>query len=262
MNMNTMLLSVQLAAVILFMHLWFVYAVLRRRNDIADVAWGLGFVLLAAIGLVYAFNSKTLVVFILVAFWGVRLSTHIYARFRRHAEEDRRYQKMREKWGRRQAFYSWWNVFVGQGFFMVLVAAPVIALPHYGTAEWSTVHFVGIALWVFGYAFESVSDMQLARFLADGTRRQGERIMQRGLWRFSRHPNYFGEATLWWGMWLITLGPVWPYTLLGPVTITWLLRFVSGVPLAEAGFAGDPAFEEYKRRTPAFFPNPFVRRGA
>lgn len=257
--MNATLLIIQLLSVLVFMHLWFAYAAVRRRNDIADVAWGLGFVLLAAIGLIAAPSGKTFVVFALVAFWGIRLATHIYSRFRRHAEEDRRYQKMREAWGEHQLLNSWWNVFVSQGFFMVLVAAPIIALPHVANDAWSIVHYAGLSLWVFGYVFETIGDRQLARFLTDEKRPKEDRIMQRGLWRYSRHPNYFGEATLWWGMWLITLGPASAYTLLGPVTITLLLRFVSGVPLAEAGFKGDPAFEEYKRRTPAMLPNPFIR---
>ncbi len=257
--MNLELLIVQGSALLIFVHLWFAYAAVRRRNDIADVAWGLGFVLMAAIGLDHSFNSKTLVVFALVAFWGFRLASHIYRRFRREDKEDRRYAEMRQRWGKNWLWRSWLHVFLGQGFFLILVAMPLIVLPQYGQTGWSWVNFLGLALWVFGFVFESVADRQLQDFIANPNKPEGVTIMKTGLWKYTRHPNYFGEAVIWWGVWLITFGDLWWLTVIGPITITVLLRFVSGVPLAEAGFRDSPEFQEYKKRTPAMFPNFFIK---
>lgn len=259
--MKTELILVQLAAALVYIHLWFAYATVKRRNDFADVAWGLGFVLLAAIGLLASPNAKTVVVFGLVAFWGFRLASHIYRRWKRHDQEDPRYQKMRQKWGRHPVFRAWLEVCLGQGFFLVLVAMPLIVLPQYGqaAANWSWLNYAGLALWLFGFVFESVGDKQLKDFLTDPNRPQEEKIMKRGLWKYTRHPNYFGEAVIWWGMYLITFGDLYWLTLIGPVTITLLLRFVSGVPLAEEGFKDVPEFQEYKKTTPAMFPNFFIK---
>lgn len=256
--MNAQLLGIQLGAVVLYMHLWFVYAALRRRNDIADVAWGPGFVLLAGIGWWHERDVRTFIVSALVAFWGFRLATHIFARFRSHAEEDRRYQEMRKKWGTHQTFRSWWDIFVSQGFFMVLVALPIIVLPHAKGGDWNVWSSLGLLIWTFGYVFETIGDLQLRRFLADQKRISGHGIMRSGLWKYTRHPNYFGEATLWWGMWLIAWTDRWWLTIIGPLTITMLLRFVSGVPLAERGFQGNKEFEDYAKKTPAMIPNPFL----
>ena len=98
--MNVELLLIQIVAVLIYMHFWFIYAALKKRNDIADVAWGLGFVMLATIGLVANLNSRTIFVWVLVTFWGLRLASHIYKRFKRHDEEDRRYLNWRKDWGR------------------------------------------------------------------------------------------------------------------------------------------------------------------
>lgn len=257
--MNWELIIIQFGLLLIFVHLWFLYAAIKKRNDIADVAWGLGFVLMAGLGLAYSPNTKTLVVFLMVAFWGFRLASHIYKRFRRHDQEDRRYQEMRKGWGRHPLLGAWLNVFVGQGFFLILVALPLIVLPQYSNPQWGWLNFLGLAIWAFGYIFETIGDKQLKDFILKPDKPKGERIMKSGLWKYTRHPNYFGEATLWWGMWLLILGPYAGLTVIGPITITVLLRFVSGVPLAEAAFDGDPEFEAYKKKTPAMLPNPFIK---
>lgn len=256
---NVALVLIQLGALAVFVHLWFLYAALKRRNDIADVAWGLGFVLIAAIGFAVQPNLKTAASLGLVAFWGFRLATHIYGRFRRHDQEDRRYQEMRRGWGKHQLAMSWLMVFLGQGFFLILVAMPLIVLPQHVDAAWSPLNFLGLAVWLFGFVFESVADKQLKDFLLKPPDPARGRIMKSGLWKYSRHPNYFGEAVIWWGIWLITFGPLAWLTIIGPLTITFLLRFVSGVPLAEAGFKDDPEFEEYKRKTPPMLPNFLIK---
>jgi steroid 5-alpha reductase family enzyme len=253
------LLFVQIGAVLIYMHLWFIYAIIKRRNDIADVAWGLGFVMLATISLLANFNSKSIVIWLLVTFWGLRLASHIYKRFKRHDEEDRRYMNWRKGWGEHLVFWSWLKVFMTQGFFMLLVAMPIIVIAHYQDASWSVMNIIGIGLWFFGFIFESIADNQLKVFINRPKKPAEGRIMKTGLWKYTRHPNYFGEAIIWWGMWLIAFGEYWWLAVLGPITITLLLRFVSGVPLAEVGFKDDPEFKEYAKKIPAMFPNFFIK---
>jgi len=257
--MNLKLTLLQLGALVIFLHLWFIYAIIKRRNDIADVAWGLGFVLLASIGLIANFNSKTLLVWVLVTFWGLRLASHIYKRFRREKQEDRRYRTWRENWGKSWVLWSWLKVFLTQGFFLVLVAMPIIILAQYEASAWSALNFAGIAIWLFGFVFETIADKQLKAFLIKPKKPGDERIMKTGLWKYTRHPNYFGEAVIWWGIWLIAFGGLWWIALIGPLTIALLLRFVSGVPLAEAGFKDDPEFIQYANKTPAMIPNFFIK---
>lgn len=257
--MSLELLLVQLGALLVFVHLWFAYAVIKRRNDIADVAWGLGFVLLASIGLIANFNSKTIFVWVLVTFWGLRLASHIYKRFRREKQEDRRYRTWREGWGKDWVFWSWLKVFMVQGFFLVLVAMPIITLSQYEATAWSVLNYLGIAVWLFGFIFETVADKQLKAFILKPKKPGEEHIMKSGLWKYTRHPNYFGEAVIWWGVWLIAFGEFWWLALIGPITIALLLRFVSGVPLAEAGFKDDPEFKQYAKKTPAMIPNFFIK---
>lgn len=257
--MNMELLTIQLLGVLLYMHVWFIYAVIKRRNDIADVAWGLGFVMLASIGLIANFNSKTLLVWLLVTFWGLRLASHIYKRFRREDHEDRRYMNWRQEWGKNWLFWSWFKVFMVQGFFMLLVAAPIITLAQYQDTSWGFLQIAGLGLWLFGFIFEATADRQLKTFIAKPKKPGDEHIMKTGLWKYTRHPNYFGESVIWWGVWLIAFGEYWWLALAGPITITLLLRFVSGVPLAEAGFKNDAEFKEYADKTPAMFPNFFIK---
>jgi len=242
--------------VALYMTAWFALALVRKDNSIADIAWGLGFVLIA----VYTFFRSDgiyypLLVTSLVCAWGLRLSVHILARNRKRGE-DPRYAAWREKWGRSFVWRSYLQVFLLQGFFLVVIASPVIlvnesplAPPGWAFPWW----LAGFVVWGFGFTFEAVGDAQLARFRHDPANKG--RIMDRGLWKFTRHPNYFGESLMWWGLFLVALA--YPYgwmTVASPVLITFLLVKVSGIPLLEKRYAGNAAFQAYARRTSAFIP--------
>jgi steroid 5-alpha reductase family enzyme len=252
MNLNT--LASYIGVTFIYFNLWFLYAIIKKRNDIADVAWGISFIIISTISLFYNPNARSGIVFVLVCFWGLRLSLHIFKRFRRSNTEDRRYLNWRQSWGKNWVFLSWIKVFMVQGFFMLLVASPIISLSNKSTYS-PLLLTVGLVIWVSGFIFESTADAQLARFLIN--RNPNEKVMTRGLWKFSRHPNYFGEATMWWGIWLICFNPLWYLTIIGPITITLLLRFVSGVPLAEESMKDIPEFKTYAEKTPAMFPNFF-----
>jgi steroid 5-alpha reductase family enzyme len=240
--------------VAVYMTAWFALALARKDNSIADIAWGLGFVLVA----VFTFFRRgslflPLLVTALVAAWGARLALHILVRNRKRGE-DPRYAAWREKWGRSFVWRSYLQVFLLQGFFLLLIASPVILVNVDGSSPYAGRFWLaGLLVWVLGFLFEAVGDAQLARFKRDPANKG--RIMDRGLWAYTRHPNYFGESTMWFGIWLIALEvPHGWITVVSPVLITFLLVKVSGIPLLEKRYAGNAAFQAYARRTSAFVP--------
>ncbi|PLX20834.1 steroid 5-alpha reductase [Candidatus Parcubacteria bacterium] len=190
----------------------------------------------------------------------MRLGSHIYKKFSSHDEEDARYSKWRAGWGKHWKIYSYGKVFLLQGFLLLLVAMPILLISRYSSGEWSIINTIGILVWIFGFTFEVVGDRQLKSFIKSRDRNTGNQIMKKGLWKYSRHPNYFGEAVLWWGIFLIAFGVDYFYlAIIGPITIFLLLRFVSGVPMAEERYGENIEFQEYKRKTPAMFPNFFIK---
>lgn len=234
---------------------WFLIALVLRRNDVADIAWGLEFI---AIALFMLFTQEqftgSLVVTALVLIWGLRLAYHITTRFIKKKEEDPRYAAWRRDWGKWVNIRAFGQVFLLQGILGVIVALPVIV--NGMTPRALDLYLItGTVVWIIGFIFESVGDAQLRNFLANTSRTAT--VMQTGLWKYTRHPNYFGEATMWWGIAIIALSSEYGWIgLLGAATITFLLRFVSGVPMAERSFADNPEFQEYAKKTNAFFPLP------
>lgn len=241
---------------LIYMNLWFVVSLIAGRNDVADVAWGPGFILLAWSSFIIA-GHQTLVGYIVswvVTIWGVRLAWHIFSRNKGKAE-DHRYQSWRREWG--QWFYlrSYFQVYLLQGFFLYLIAFPVMAINDDADLKLGMFGYVGLAIWIFGFLFETIGDWQLARFIKDPA--NAGKLMTRGLWAYTRHPNYFGEVVLWWGIWVVSISTTvgW-FTIIGPLTITFLILKISGIPLLEEKYSGRSDFEEYKKRTSAFFPMP------
>ncbi len=246
---------ISIATIFIYMTLWWVVSLIKKRNDIADVAWGIGFIVISLVLFLQtnSTNIKGYIILIMVTLWGVRLATHIGTRHR-GKPEDGRYQTMRKEW-KYPILQSYTNVFLSQGFFMLLVAAPILlffsAAP--GTLNWY--NFIGLMIWIVGFVFESIGDYQLAQFIKN-PKNKGK-IMRYGLWRYSRHPNYFGEISLWWGFYIFTLfTPFWYLGLVGPLTITFLIIGVSGIPMLEERYKGNRDYENYQKTTSAFFPLP------
>lgn len=243
--------------IFLYMTAWFVPAQLLKNNGIVDIAWGLGFVAVAAY-LLFARDivptRSRLVLWGMVALWGIRLSAHIAYRSR-GKKEDFRYQNFRKKWGGYAAIGAFFQVFMLQGLIMVVLLMPVYVAYHYPTsAVYPHVFRVaGIAVFGFGFLFEAVGDWQLLRFgMKHGNR---GKIIKTGLWKYTRHPNYFGETVLWWGIGLYTLSYENGWMgLVSPIVVTYLLTRVSGVPMLEKKYKDNPEFQAYAARTPAFFP--------
>jgi len=232
-----------------------VISVRKRNVTIVDTLWSLLFVIAAA---VYAASVETpgpraWLVLALVSIWGLRLAAYLAWRNRGH-EEDRRYQAIRRRNEPNFALKSLWLIF---GFQAVL--AWVISLPLAGAvageAPLGALDALGLALWALGLYFEAVGDWQLARFKGDPA--NAGRVMDRGLWRYTRHPNYFGDFCVWWGLYLIALsGGAW-WSIVGPLIMSFLLLRFSGVRLLERDIGERrPEYAEYVRRTNAFFPGP------
>lgn len=240
----------------LYMNAWFVFSVIKKRNDVADVAWGIGFVFMAWISFFFgqAESIRGFLVGVLVSVWGIRLAWHIHVRNKGRVE-DYRYAKWREEWGKWFFLRSYGQVYLLQGVLLFLVVLPVLFINKDAGRDFGLLDLVGLAVWILGFIFESVGDAQLARFIKNPANKG--KLMKSGLWRYTRHPNYFGEVTLWWGIWIIALSmPFGFFSIIGPIMITFLILKVSGVPLLEKKMAENPEFSEYKRKTSVFLPLP------
>lgn len=232
-----------------------VVSVIKRNVTIVDTLWSLLFVIAAVVyaGSVATPGPRAWLVLALVSVWGVRLAGYLAWRNRGH-EEDRRYQAIRRRNEPNFAFKSLWLIF---GFQAVL--AWVISLPLAGAiageAPLGVFDALGIVLWGVGVFFEAAGDWQLARFKRDPA--NAGRVMDRGLWRYTRHPNYFGDFCVWWGFYLIALSAGAWWTIVGPLIMSFLLLRFSGVRLLERDISERrPSYAEYVRRTNAFFPGP------
>ena len=238
---------------------WLVSLVLRNAS-IVDITWGLGFVVVAWVSALRAdaASGAASLMVAMVTVWGLRLGVYLF--WRNHGNgEDYRYVAMRRRWGKRFWLISLATVFVLQGALMWIVSLPV-QVAHVGDARDGALAgvalVIGLALYAIGLLFEVVGDAQLARFKADPTN-EGK-VMRSGLWRYTRHPNYFGDACVWWGVGIVAqavTGTWW--ALLGPLVMNILLLRVSGVALLERSLRKrKPDYAEYVRTTSAFVPRP------
>lgn len=238
----------------------FAVGVRTGRHRGVDVAWGLAFTAVALTG--YGLSAghgdgaRRLLAAVLVTVWGVRLSAHIRWRSR-GAPEDPRYARMlsRAPAGPARTRYALRMVYLLQAAIVWFVSLPVQAAQYIpeppGALAWA-----GTALWAVGLFFEAVGDLQLARFKSDPANRG--RVMDRGLWRWTRHPNYFGDACVWWGLFLLTADTPTGWALvLSPLLMTYLLAFGSGKPMLERHLGAErPGWAEYAARTSGFLPLP------
>lgn len=244
-----------LSMVVLAMTVLWTVSVRRRDASIVDPFWAPGFFLVTAVYL-WAAPARDLrgwMLLVLMGLWGARLGVHLLRRNLRHGE-DRRYTAMREARGESFPVVSLVTVFWLQAGLLWIVSAPLLAGVVAGTTfGWTDL--LGGAVCLAGIVYEAVADRQLEAFKADPGNRA--RVMDRGLWRYSRHPNYFGNAVMWWGAWIVAAGAGGAWTVFGPLLMTFLLVKVSGVALLERDIGERrPGYAEYVRRTSAFVPRP------
>lgn len=253
--MENYLISLVLLLVVMW-GLWLV-SLARRDASIADAFWGTGFAIVAWFSCVRSLplSSRGLLVAVLTTIWAVRLSGHLLRRNLIHGE-DRRYRAMREVHGSRFAWVSLFTVFFLQGLILWFVSWPLqatICQPHAAPLGW--LDAAGTVVWTFGFLFETIGDRQLARFQRKPLNRG--KVLDTGLWRYTRHPNYFGDFCVWWGLYAIGVAGGAAWTVASPLVMSYLLLRVSGVTLLERSIGERrPEYAAYQRRTNAFFPGP------
>lgn len=243
-----------LIAVFIYMTCFFIGAKIINKYSLIDSAWGSGFVLIAWLTfIINDFSLRNLILTVLVSIWGIRLTYHIFKR-NLGKPEDYRYVEMRKNWKKNESLKAYVNIFLFQGLLMLIISYTIISNNNDTTKDLNLAYFFGVLIWVIGFLFESIGDYQLKKFVKN---KKSGQIMKTGLWKYTRHPNYFGEATMWWGLFIITFsGNKDLIAIISPLLITFLLLFVSGVPLLEKKYENNPEFIEYKKRTSKFFPLP------
>ncbi|MEQ8788839.1 MAG: DUF1295 domain-containing protein [Pirellulaceae bacterium] len=252
----TAILLINLAVVMGLAAIVWLISLPLRDVSIVDIFWGLGFVVIAWVALLLS-DARTTHAWLTAALttaWGVRLSGYLAWRNLGHGE-DRRYRELREKIGPTFPWISLLVVFWLQAVLMGIIALPVQAGIASSSQPLPALQVAGAALWLIGWLFESIGDWQLARFKADPAN-EGQ-VCDRGLWRYTRHPNYFGDFVVWWGFYLLAVSVGAWWTIPGPLLISFLLLRVSGVTLLEKSMQQRrPKYADYVRRTSPFFPWP------
>ena len=248
------------SALVLLLLLVALWTLAIRSNDVSiiDIFWGPGFAVVATVTLLLGTGplARRLLVFGMTAAWGVRLGGYLW--WRNHGKgEDPRYTAMRTRVPGDFNRYALVHVYLFQGVMLLLVSLPVQVAGYLTEPSvWARAAPLGVALWGVGLIFESVGDAQLARFKADPA--HAGQVMDRGLWRYTRHPNYFGDACVWWGIWLVVaVHWVGVATVFAPALMTFLLVRVTGKPLLERRLGRSrPGYADYVARTSGFIPRP------
>jgi len=247
-----------LAVTVVMLLVTWIISLIRRDVSIVDSSWSLMFLAMTLAYTVPAWlngepGSRALLLLLLVSIWALRLS--IYISWRNRGEgEDRRYQAIRRKHEPGFAFKSLYLVFGLQGLLAWFISLPLLAAAA-GSAPLGVLDAIAVLLWLTGFGFETVADAQLAAFKARPQNRN--KVLDTGLWRYSRHPNYFGECTLWWGFYLLAVAAGGWWSFPAPLLMTFLLLRVSGVTLLEHDISDRrPAYRDYVQRTNAFIPGP------
>jgi steroid 5-alpha reductase family enzyme len=247
--------AVTLGVAVALVLITFAAALRRGRYDLIDSLWGLGFAVVAVVTLLLSDGDllPRLASTVLTVVWGVRLAVHIHTR-NRHRDEDPRYTEILGRAGDHPKRYMVTHVYLTQAAILWFVSLPV-QFAQYGHGGPTWLVWVGVAVWLVGFTFESVGDSQLRAFLAEGGKGQ---VMDKGLWRYTRHPNYFGDACVWWGLYLMACHSWAGFaTLPAPVVMTLLLTKGTGKALLENGIGNRrPGYADYVASTSGFFPLP------
>jgi steroid 5-alpha reductase family enzyme len=246
-------------SVFVFFLLSAMIAIKIKRNDLADVMWGLGFVVAMDGGIFFRENHVSLgpvemLIVFCVTLWGLRLFWYLGSRFLSKKTEDARYANWRKEWGSTWIWRSLLQVWTLQPALLLLIVLPVLSAIDRAPLEITLWVQIGLIFWMLGFLFESLGDYQLKKFLRDPANKG--QLMTKGLWSWTRHPNYFGEVTQWWGIFLMaaTLDTWW--LIISPLTITFFILKISGVTMLEKLMENRPGFADYQRRTSKFFPLP------
>lgn len=259
-TMTLLILACIALTSLLFMTIVFGVSRVLRRTDIVDIAWGLVFIVIALSawvfggqGTEFGWNVQTITL-ALVVLWGIRLAVTLLIRIS-HKPEDRRYVELRSHWRGNEAVNTYVRIFVTQALLAVVISAAVIVILISPMQRPDVYTLIGLTIWVIGFLFETIGDWQLKQFVANPENKG--KVLATGLWRYTRHPNYFGEAAMWWGIFVVGLSMYVGWIgIISPVIITFLLMFVSGVPMSEAILSKRKGWSQYAARTSKFLPLP------
>lgn len=238
--------------ILIFIHIFFFLSLLTKNFGIIDIGWGLGIVLIALISYMHhPISVKNALLLLAVTCWGVRLALYIFARSRGHGE-DFRYKKLREEWKPHENRSAYLKVFLFQGLLMMIISLPVSVGMAQESKTVSIINWIGLFVWITGFALEVSSDSYLNWF--KGRPENTGKICTTGPWRLCRFPNYFGEVMLWYGVWLLSFELKTAWTIIGPMAINFLILKVSGVPFLEEKYKKREEYLAYAKRVPKFIP--------
>jgi len=231
-------------------------SVYLKNASIVDIFWGLSFVIVSAFYFMVSpdISARKIITMILVVIWGLRLSIYIFWR-NIGKPEDYRYQAFRKKYGeKRYWWFSYFQVFLLQGFLVWLISAPLLAINYFAEENpFGVFDVLGILVWLIGFTFEAGGDWQLARFKKNPENKG--KLLTNGFWKYTRHPNYFGDAAVWWGFAILSVASGCYLPVLSALLMTWLIVKVSGVSMLEGTLKNTkPGFEDYINKTSAFIP--------
>lgn len=245
------MVSTIIISVLVFVHIFFLLALVRKNFSIIDIGWGLGCLLCVLVAYLHNDSSvKNLMLLTIVGLWGVRLASYILVRSWGKGE-DPRYTKFREEWKPNSNLQAYLKVFLFQGFLMGVVTLPATASMA-KSSELTLINYIGLLVWVIGFGLEIYSDSFLSNWKSD-PKNKGK-ICTSGPWKLSRFPNYFGEVLLWYGVYLTGFSPETSWSIIGAIAINILIYKVTGVPLLEEKYMKRPDYQEYARRVPKFIP--------
>lgn len=232
----------------IYLTIWFLMAMIKKDNSIVDIAWGLGFVVVVWWQYFYFPHSHSVLLTGMITVWGFRLTTYLF--FRNWSEgEDWRYQQMRKNWKGNFALNAYFRVFILQGTVMFIIALVLMQQPVEEVPFPSLSACLGMILFVIGFLWESIADYQLKQFKKVPSNKG--KFIQSGLWKYARHPNYFGEILVWWGIYIFTISyGTWYYFFVSPLTITFFLLRVSGIPFLKKKQSKNPHYADYVKAVP------------
>ncbi|MFP4023699.1 MAG: DUF1295 domain-containing protein [Thiohalospira sp.] len=247
---------IQALAIILFvMFFTWLISIIISNASIVDSVWGTGFVVLSIFYFLQTNQSSliNIILLVLVSLWGLRLSIHITIR-NWGKGEDYRYQNFRQNYGpKRYWWISFFQVFLLQGILLWLISVPLLATFYAGKESLNFIHFLGIMIWIIGFTFEAGGDIQLMRFKSKSENKG--KLLTKGFWKYTRHPNYFGDAAVWWAYGLFSIASGYYIPVLGSVLMTFLIIKISGVAMLEKSLIEKkPDYKNYIQSTSAFIP--------
>ncbi|CAN5184714.1 DUF1295 domain-containing protein [soil metagenome] len=252
--MNPQLILWNATALVVYMTICYAVAYRRKRLDTVDAAWGGGFVVAAWLVAGYEPQLSTVLIAILVDIWAIRLTSHILARSAKRTDDDPRYTELARKWGKSNYWLrAYMSIFLLQGLLVLIVSLPTVFAAAEPIKYSNPIIIAGLTIWGIGFVVEAIGDRQLKQFISIKTNKG--KVLDTGLWRYTRHPNYLGEIIQWYGIGVIACSASFGWIgLIGPIVLNVLIRFVSGVPPIEKRKKNDPSYAAYMKKTNALLP--------